>query len=49
MQALRLLYFDRWFWLHYIESNDVSLCLNCAQAKQQIKLTFSSNADDAFI
>ena len=30
-------WFDRWSWLHYIiESNDVALCLNCAQAKQQI-------------
>ena len=43
-------WFDRWSWLHYsIESNDVALCLNCAQAKQQKKLTLSSNADDAFI
>ena len=33
-------WFDRWSWLHYIESNDVALCLNCAQAKQQKKLTF---------
>ena len=32
-----------------IIESDVALCLNCSQAKQQKKLTYSSNADDAFI
>ena len=49
-RSIQASWFDRWSWLHYIiESNDVALCLNCAQAKQQKKLTFSSNADDTFI
>jgi len=26
---------DRWPWLHYVESNEVALCFNCTQAKQQ--------------
>jgi len=42
-------WFDEWSWLHYIENTDVALCFNCAQAKQQKRLQWSSNADEAFI
>ena len=42
-------WFEKWPWLHYIESNDAVLCITCAQASVQKKLQWSSNSDLAVI
>ena len=42
-------WFDKWPWLHYVESSDVALCFNCSQARKQKRLQWSNNADEAFI
>ena len=42
-------WFDKWPWLHYIESDDSVLCYTCAKASLQKKLQWSSSADMAFI
>ncbi len=49
MRSFQAAWFDRWPWLHYIESRDVVLCFHCAEAKKQKKLNWCNNADEAFI
>jgi len=49
MRSFQASWFDRWPWLHYIESRDVVLCFHCAEAKKQKKLNWCNNADEAFI
>ena len=42
-------WFDKWPWLHYLESSDAVLCITCAQARSHNKLNWSLNMDLAFL
>lgn len=42
-------WFDRWPWLHYSEDHDVVLCFMCVRAHSENKLTWSANAEAAFL
>ena len=42
-------WFDKWPWLHYLESSDAVLCITCAQARSHSKLNWSLNMDLAFL
>ncbi len=48
-RSFQPLWFDKWPWLHYLENQDTVLCFTCAQANQQDKIQWSSNADKSFI
>ena len=38
-----------WPWLHYIEDQNMVLCFICARANLEECLSWSSNADSAFV
>ena len=42
-------WFDKWPWLHYLESSDAVFCITCAQARSHNKLNWSLNMDLAFL
>ena len=47
-RSFQAMWFKRWSWLHYNESNDVAFCYLCIKAYRDKKLTVS-NADKVFI
>ena len=47
-RAFQSMWFKRWNWLHYDESQDVAFCFPCLKAFKEKKLT-GANPDKAFI
>ena len=48
-QSFQLLWFEKWPWLHCIETNNAVIYITCVQASAQKKLQWSPNLDLAFI
>jgi len=42
-------WFDRWHWLHHVESIDLALCFNGTPAKKQKKTGSTDNVGNDFI
>ena len=42
-------WFDKWPWLHYNEEHDVVFCHICLKAKEEKKIMWSNNAEEAFM
>ena len=42
-------WFDKWPWLRYNEERDVAFCHICLKAKEEKKIMWSNNGEEAFM